>query len=133
MKRNLDRGCIDERDYVLFHEDYRPDKYSGGIRRFEDLSYRDYEELLYLNVIDPDDRQNLAPTAKEIAEFLRSHPDFRAHGYAVSPERGDYRVSLEGVCCTEEYSLQDVIDFFELFKDPDEIKVEKNCLSCWYD
>lgn len=132
MKLNLHK--TNERDRILFNELYDEKKYSmGGIRRIESISFEDYVDLLWIGAIDPKDRQNSAPTAEEIMKFVGAHPNFYAFGYAVSPLRDDCRVSIEGVACTEEYSLQDVWDFFDVFPYPDELTVQEGLLRCWYD
>lgn len=129
----LNTKNVNQRDLVLFGEAYDESRYCGGIRRFEGVSYADCQELLNLTVIDPKGRQNNAPTAEEIVGFLKDHPGFTAHGYAVSPKRDDYRVSFEGVECGEGYDLQDVWDFFDVFPYPDEYSVTPEGICCWYD
>ena len=124
---------VNQRDLVLFSEPFVDDCYVGGIRRFEGVSYDDCQELYRLCVLDPTDRQNSAPCVKDIVEFLRAHPNFRAHGYAVSPKREDYRVSFEGVSCNKNYTLEDVWDFFDLFTYPDELRIDKDGIYCWFD
>lgn len=130
---NLNREHVNQRDLVLFGEPYNKSKYMGGCRRFEYADADDLQELFNLNVISEEDQQNEAPTAGAILEFLKKHRNFWAHGYAISPERGDYRVSLEGVECGEDYDLSDIQDFFSLFKYPDELQVEASGVYCWYD
>lgn len=129
----MSRGLANQRDQIVFGEDYNSDKYRGGIRSFDYLSAEDLNKLLDIGLADPDEQQNEAPTTKEISNFLNDHQNFWAHGYVVSPERGDYRVSLEGVECGSDYDLSDVQDFFSLFKYPDEVRVEKTGMYCWFD
>ena len=129
----MNRRFADQRDQIVFGEDYNSEKYSGGIRRFDYLSSEDLNRLLDIGLADPDEQQNEAPTTKEISKFLNDHQNFWAHGYVVSPERDDYRVSLEGVECGSDYDLSDVQDFFSLFKYPDEVSVEKTGMYCWFD
>ncbi len=131
---NLNKQKVNNRDMILFNEPYDAKKYNmGGIRKIESISFEDYVDLLRVGAIDPEDRQNSAPTAEEIMKFVGAHPNFYAFGYAVSPLRDDCRVSIEGVICTEEYSLEDVWDFFEVFQYPDELTIQKGLLRCWYD
>ena len=133
MRKELNKSNVNQRDLVLFYEPYDEKKYYGGIRHFDAISYADCQELCKLDVLNPDGRQNCAPPAKEIMEFLRLHPNFRAHGYAVSPKRDDYRVSLEGVECGPGYSLNDVWDLFRILKYPDEYSVTEDGILCWFD
>ena len=133
MKLDASRGRVNHRDMILFDELYDEEKYFGGIRSFDGVNYDDFRELLSSNLIDPEDAQNYAPTAGEIGEFLREHPNFTAHGYAVSPMRDDYRISFEGVSCELEYSKEDMLDFVNLFRLADEFTIEPGSLYCWFD
>lgn len=130
---DLNKDYADQRDLVLFHEPYDESKYGGGVRDFDGLTYRGYQQLLELHVIDPGETQNDSPSVMEIAEFLKKHPNFTAHGYATSKKRDDYRVSFEGVECGDGYTLSDVQDFFSLFKYPDSLTVDEHGMYCWYD
>lgn len=130
----LNKANVNKRDLILFGEDYDPRKYFGGIRRFTDLSYTGLKKLFDLDVVDPHERQNEAPEVAEFLEFLQDHAGFTAEGYAVSPERDDYRVSLEGVDCDEDFSLEDLVDFVMTFRFADEFSVDpEEGLHCWYD
>ena len=130
---DLDKEHANQRDIILFHEPYDESKYGGGVRDFDGLTYKGYQQLLELRVIDPGETQNDSPSVREIAEFLKKHPNFTAHGYATSKKRDDYRVSFEGVECGEGYTLSDVQDFFSLFKYPDSLTVDEHGMYCWYD
>jgi hypothetical protein len=77
---------------------YLGDEYSGGTRYFNGLDSTGLAALIKARFIDPDGRQNAAPTAwGEIFQFLCSHPQVRTMGYVVSVDRPDYRTSLETV------------------------------------
>jgi hypothetical protein len=76
---------------------YLGDEYSGGTKHFNDLDSTGLAALIKARFIDPYDRQNAAPTAWEIFQFLCSHPQVRTMGYVVSVDRPDYRTSLETV------------------------------------
>lgn len=129
----MNRELADQRDQMVFGENYDKTKYPGGVRYFDRLDAKTLRTLLYKKLADPAEQQNDAPPVSEIAEFLDGHPNFWAHGYAVSPERDDHRISLEGVECGSDYDLSDVQDFFSLFKYPDEVSVEKTGMYCWFD
>ena len=129
----LNTGNVNQRDLILFSEPYDEKNYHGGIRRFESLSWLDLEELFRLNVVDGEDRQNCSPSVQEVREFMKEHPIFKAHGYAVSPKRDDYRVSIEGVQCGSGFDLDDVVAFFTVFHDPDELSVDRDGIYCWFD
>lgn len=85
------------RDEYLFGE-YDKEKYRfGGVRHVSDLTWMELEYLFDNNFIDPEDSQNCSPTAEEIYDFIKDHDEFCAFGYAVSPDRSDYRITLEGI------------------------------------
>lgn len=129
----MSRQLADRRDQIIFGQDYDKDKYSGGLRRFGRINGEDLHKLLNCGFADPEEQQNSAPTIGEISKFLDDHPNFWAHGYVISPERDDHRVSLEGVECGSDYDLSDVQDFFSLFNYPDEVTVDKTGMYCWFD
>lgn len=107
---------------------------NGGIEHFDNLSADTLQTLIDEGFADPDDTQNNSPSLQEILDFIREYPDFKAHGYAVSPERSDYRVSLEGVEGTV-YRPSDAFSaFVETFDGADTFEISKsgNCYA-WYD
>lgn len=123
------------RDAIIFGE-HDKKKYSGGIRRFSYLDATTLKQLIAFGFADPDDRQNFAPTLAEFLTFLENHPKFTAHGYVVTNERDDYRLSIEGVECEtmgEVLDIYDASDFGEMFHDADEFEVTPTSAWCWYD
>ena len=85
------------RDNMIFGE-YDEDEYTGGIRHFTcepDLIH----ELLDNNFVDPEDCQNYSPYISEFLEVADRIPDCHVafECYSVSPERDDYRISIEGI------------------------------------
>jgi hypothetical protein len=124
------------RDEIIF-KDSRPN-YAGGIIRVELTEYQ-LDQLFEEKFIDPKGTQNYSPSNKEIYDFIRKSPiPFKALAYTVSPEREDYRVSLEGVTFTakgytEIYTKADLIHFFDTFKYADELKITEDILYAWYD
>ena len=105
----------------------------GGVRHFEKLGLDDLSKLFERNFIDPEDAQNESPTAKEMCEFMQRHPSFTCHGYAVSPDRNDYRVTIEGVERNGAVTMEMFVDFVSLFRYADEFEASQNGLYCWYD
>jgi len=108
----------------------------GGIVRFKNLSFDQVKQLMEEKFLNPDDQQNSAPTCGEFFSLISKHPQMRAHGYAVTPNREDYRVSIEGVefrgLITEE--IKDSIIKYEL-NDADvfELSIREGYLYCWWD
>lgn len=115
---NLNRD-FSTRDKMIFGE-FNPNEYHGGVRYFESLSLDTLKTLLEKNFIEPDESQNGSPTTEQILNFLERYPDYTAHGYTVNPERGDYRITLEGVFKGDgANSPQELQDFTQLFKNAD--------------
>lgn len=127
--------CADERELIIFGEPFNKKNYGGGIRSFDKLTVAQIKALKEASLIDEADAQNCAPTAGEMCDFLLEHDEdgWYAHGYTVSPEREDCRLTFEGVGKETTPSRQDIIDFIHSFKDADELRVEDNSLWCWYD
>ena len=105
----------------------------GGTTRIRELTLAQLDELLEKNFADPEDAQNNAPTFQEIRDFIAAHPDFVAHGYAVSPERYDYRVSLEGIKLDRKPTEEELRDFVNFFRYADEFECEEDGCYAWYD
>lgn len=134
MEQVSNRGS-NERDRIIFGEPFHKELYRGGIRRFEKLTATQIKKLMDAGLVDEMDAQNHAPTAGEICKFILDHGEdgWYAHGYTVSPDRSDYRITLEGVGKSTAPTKQDIIEFRDLFQDADELHVRKDSLFCWYD
>ena len=130
MQLNKD---IEHRDNLIFGT-YEPSKYSGGIRRFEQLDRAKIIELVANKFIDLDDRQNSSPSALEFFKFICDNQGYLAHGYAVTDKRDDYRVTIEGLeKNSDEISAEERVRFVMAFRDADDLVAENNQLYCWYD
>jgi hypothetical protein len=131
-----------ERDGFLFRGK-RP-QYLGGIECFDNLPIGDLELLLEFKYADPSEQQN---DAYRISEFMAwaqemrvKYPDvadqIKFIGYAVSKQRNDYRVSVEGIDIKgNPNELPDglVTEFAKKFSRADEFRAEKTGCNCWYD
>ena len=84
-----------QRDKILFGE-YNPDKYLGGCRNFT-CSKEVMQTLVENDYIDPNECQNYSPMTKEFMEILHDIDNVRFNGYAISPDRDDYRLTIDGV------------------------------------
>lgn len=120
------------RDKLLnLNVDWNTDK-TFGIKRFEEIDVKTFETLIVQNFIDPSNSQNASPTAKEFFQFMCRYPSVKAYGYAVSPKRNDYRITIEGI-----YVLNKDItpslkkDFMNFCKNADEISTNNGLLSWW--
>jgi len=66
-------------------------------------------------------------------DFMMEHPKFKAFGYAVSNNRDDYRITIEGLEAKDKLSAEDISDFAKVFSDADEFELTRRSARCWYD
>jgi hypothetical protein len=107
-------------------------RYAGGVEHFKGLTIEKLEELVKHNFISFDEQQNDAPMVEEFYLFLKDHPNFTLHGYAVHDERSDYRVSIEGMELNGKSSMSDMLDFVRLCRYADEFVCEQDKLYSWW-
>ena len=129
-----------EREMILFKRAYDEDEYAGGCCWFSGLHLDKLDFLINLNYANPRDCQGNAPSIGEIREFLeemdlRGFPGWTARGYAVSPDRDDYRISLEGVEFKRDFPMteEERVLFEEVFGHADEFWVEDFRARAWFD
>lgn len=125
-----------ERELLVFDVPYNKKAYElGGIRRFEDMAVGTAKELLRKGYVDPCDAQNLSPTAQEMIDFCDDGSDkWYLHGYVVSPEREDCRITFEGVGSHGILTAQEALDFMSYFRYADNISADiGGSAYCWYD
>lgn len=125
-----------EREQMIFHEDYDERNYHGGIRSFEKMDLLTAANLLQKGYLSLEEQQNNSPTVGEILEFCTTHElskNWTLHGYAVSRDRADIRVSIEGIDGTGPFSVDTIIAFSQLFHDADEFNLNTYSAYCWYD
>jgi len=68
----------------------------------------------------------------KIYEFMQRYPKYKAHGYAVSDERDDYRISIEGVEKGEPHeSIKEFQDYMDVFRFSDTF--DYHTMFCWFD
>ncbi len=84
-----------ERDRLVFRDKEPP--YMGGCAWYKNLDAPTLRQMIALGYADPEETQNESPEISEFADLLEQHPGLTAHGYVVSFERDDYRMSVEGV------------------------------------
>lgn len=128
-------NTADLRDQIVFGENFNAKKYGGGLRRFDKLTLPQINELDALGLLEMDECQNDCPSVGEIIDFLRNRvtDGWYVHGYCISPERYDFRISFEGVGKSTPPSKQDIIDFAAMFRWADEFQADNGGLWCWYD
>ena len=105
----------------------------GGISHFENLTLDKIKVLLEKDFIEGEECQNHSPSTNEFVKFVEKYPQINFIGYAVSPERDDYRVTITGLVCKIGVTEKLISEFESIFGNADEITVKKNYLRCWYD
>ena len=135
MKKNMFNlnEDVNSRDTILFGEGFNSKEYPGGVRHFNKLSLENLKELIENRFIELEECQNESPSTEEILHFMEKYPDYTTHGYAVSPLREDYRVTLEGVeKDIPAESKEELEDFTKLFRLADEFIID-SYMYCWFD
>ena len=132
----------DKERYEILGIEYDP-KAFGGIVKFKDLDKEAFKKLLDKGYINKNDRQNFSPSTAQFYKFMTNNDDFTAHGYLVINDRGDRRISIEGL----EYHggighevQHDINNWLEMLKeidedveDPDEYSVYDDYIWMWWD
>lgn len=105
----------------------------GGTILLKQIELATLEQLFRERFLDPNDRQNEAPSAQQFLFFIQKHPETVAHGYAISPLRSDYRITIDGLSVDPSFATKDMtLAFTEFCKDADELEIE-NGLWAWWD
>jgi len=105
----------------------------GGVRYFRGLHLPVLEELIAHGFVERDEWNSCPGVDAAFLPFLRRNPEFTAHGYAVDWERGDVRITIEGVEKLALLSKTELIDFINTFNGADEVQVADRSARCWYD
>ena len=120
------------RDQILFGENFNEAKYIGGVRSFENLPAAIMKKLLELNFATEEDAQNDMPCIKKLMEYADTHENITFNGYAVSPKRDDYRISIETI--KQDFTTpKDRDDFTEMFRLADDFDADEDQGYAWYD
>ena len=134
----------EQRDALIFTEKTMmrssfvyQDRYIGGTRHFEHLKPVVMRELLRLGFADPNEKQNDAPSLREFGDFIASIPenvDVELSGYAVSREREDHRVSINGILIRGEIDSSVRRLWWDMLQKhkPDSNEEDKNMLFAWW-
>lgn len=132
-KTNIFMDLAERRDEIIFGS-FDPDSYMvGGIRRFSGLSPEKLERLVAIKAADKRESQNLAPSIEEFLAYGKRNPGKTSfEGYAVTPLRDDFRVSIDGV--TAEFdSMSDMADFVNTFRLADSFSIDECGGYAWFD
>ena len=128
MNRKLTVDEIRRKELLNIEGDYR----SGGTEHFSNLSVDTLKILIDENFIHLGECQNCSPSTEDFYNFLLKYPFFKAYGYAVSPERYDYRITIEGI---EGIPMidKDIIAFADFAKNADVLQCHDTKCYCWWD
>ncbi len=103
------------------------------VKYVKDISLEQLLRLIDENLIDVEEAQNNSPTVEEFINFLKDYPKFKAHGYIVTPDREDFRISIEGLKVEEDLTTEEILAFSNKFHNADEFQVTTNYARCWWD
>ena len=125
-----------ERERLVFGEDIDMEKYRyGGTRSFSGMHPETARKLMELGYLDPEETQNCSPEAEYMVAFCEEMGDgWYLHGYVVSPERSDCRITFEGIESYENLTAEEALKFAKAFRYADELCADAGCCAyCWYD
>ena len=105
---------------------------SGGCASFSGMTYETLQKLVDKGYADLEDSQNDSTTLGEYLEFMKTHPRFRAHGYVISNDRNDRRITVEGLASSN-ITLNELHDFIALERYADEFEATQSYCRSWWD
>jgi hypothetical protein len=116
---------------------YLKDGGTSGIRYFEGVPLNVLEKLIKHRLVEMEPWNSCDGVAELFRPFMRRNPSFTAHGYAISSEREDSRVTIEGVEREAPFTKAELADFARTFAGADDLVIDDdpacNYLRCWYD
>lgn len=104
----------------------------GGCASFSGMTYKTLKTLVDKGYADLEDNQNGSTTLGEYLEFMNRHPRFKAHGYIVSNDRDDRRITVEGLEAGK-VTIKEMVEFTELDRHADEFEATQNYCRSWWD
>ena len=112
---------------------YSDKKPRGGIVIFSGVPLGILQRLIDLGFVEMG-QWNACPGVTDLfLPFLKKNPLFTAHGYAVSGQRKDSRITVEGVERSASLTKEEIIDFANAFRRADDFEVTADHARCWYD
>ena len=120
----------------------------GGIRSYNYLSPDLLEKLVEEGYADPEERQNDSPSIEEWLTFIEENPTLENkisfHGYVVHKDRGDRRISVEGIQASPQLEgpisgmdlklTEKEIETLEKFCHyADDVRIGEDHIYVWYD
>ena len=131
MRQNAER-----REQLIYGRGFDPANYSSdGIAYFQGISMDMLRQLIAEGFLNPFERQNDSPTVKEMMDFCAGEDEdnWIFHGYTISPERIDYRVSIEGFEARTEPSSLRKKEFALFNHKASKLLLGEGECYCWYD
>lgn len=106
----------------------------GGTRRFDGASVEQIELLIKENFINENSSHNGSPTNKEFLDFMKQYPSSKAHGFAISIDRCDYGMVIEGLEM-DANSIDEIDAFSNFCRCPTTLSIDENKLHAysWWD
>lgn len=104
----------------------------GGCASFSGMTYNTLQKLVDKGYADLEDNTNGSTTLGEYLDFMKEHPRFKAHGYIVSNDREDRRVTVEGLEAGK-VTIKEVEDFIQLDRYADEFEATQDYCWSWWD
>jgi hypothetical protein len=139
METKLYKADHRQRDLIL--KGFFTDKdYIGGSRRFSNLPLELLELILLENHTDHNEKHNNAPSIRDLIIFAKQMNEkgyyFFFNGYAISPKREDYRVSIDTINIKYYFDNSNHLNnkiIEKFFKDADEKDLDNGTMRFWYD
>jgi hypothetical protein len=139
METKLYKADHRQRDLIL--KGFFTDKdYIGGSRRFSNLPLELLELILLENHTDHNEKHNNAPSIRDLIIFAKQMNEkgyyFFFNGYAISPKREDYRVSVDTINIKYYFDNSNHLNnkiIEKFFKDADEKDLDNGTMRFWYD
>ncbi|NOU99319.1 hypothetical protein [Paenibacillus planticolens] len=103
-----------------------------SVRKFDFINIGILKQLVDDRFIDPDESHNSSPSIEKIFNFMTKYPRVLAKGYATSPLRRDYRVSLDTLFVPKSHVTMTLKqDFVEFCTRPNEFEMKGNLYAWW--
>ena len=125
------------RDKIIFGSEIDWKNQTGTAKRFS-ISFSQLKDLIHNDYIDLSHNTNESPTFEIFYKFLCKYPQLNVNGWAKSPYRRDYSVSIYGIegnieQWNEDLKKQLKEDLKAIFKNADEFIVSEKEVWVWYD
>lgn len=127
----LNNKTIDERDKFLSPY-FTTKEYNGGWKHFSNVPLDVLKLCVKKKWLNPKSTQNNSPATSEFIKFLKSHSEFTAHGYVISAERDDCRITIEGLE-GEAKDEKSALEFMKFNANADELTADNNHYISWWD